>query len=97
MSERIGILSPARSGDVYRVLRVLDASGDVLGEQVTVPFQTVMPPTRWESGQIVAEQGYVPLSESQSRNIRVMVGWRQAESGPALPADSGAELVEIYP
>jgi hypothetical protein len=82
--------------DVYRVLRVLDPNGVVLGEQVTVPFQSVLPPTRWDRGQIVAEQGYVPLSESQSRNVRVLLGWRQAAAGPALPAESGEELVEIY-
>jgi hypothetical protein len=82
--------------DVFRVLRVLGPSGDVLGEQVIVPLQTVLPPTRWERGQIVAEQGYVPLSESQSRNVRVLLGWRQAASGPAIPSDAGSDLVEIF-
>jgi hypothetical protein len=82
--------------DVYRVLRVLDSNGALLGEQVIVPLETVLPPTRWERDQIVAEQGYVPLSESQSRNVRIELGWRQSATGPALPAESGAELVEIY-
>jgi uncharacterized membrane protein len=82
--------------DVFRVLRVLDRNGALLGEQVLVPLQTVLPPTRWERGQIVAEQGYIPLSEAQSRKIRIELGWRQSANGPALPAESGAELVEIY-
>jgi len=82
--------------DVFRVLRVLDRNGALLGEQVTVPLQTVLPPTRWERGQIVAEQGYVPLSDAQSREVRIELGWRESENGPALPAGSGAELTEIY-
>jgi hypothetical protein len=82
--------------DVFRVLRVLDQNGAPLGEQVIVPLQTVLPPTRWERGQIVAEQGYVPLSDSQSRSARIELGWRQSANGPTLPAESGAELVEIF-
>jgi uncharacterized membrane protein len=82
--------------DLFRVLRVLDGNGALLGEQVIVPLQTVLPPTRWERGQIVAEQGYVPLSADQARNARIELGWRQTANGPGFPGESGAELVEIY-
>jgi uncharacterized membrane protein len=82
--------------DLYRVVRLVDARGAVLAEQVTVPLQSVLPPTRWERGQTLAEQGVVSLAGTRIGEVRVMVGWRETAAGPALPAESGEELVEVY-
>lgn len=76
--------------EVVRILRVEDPQGQLIAESIDVPLRTVLPPTRWERGQLVAEHARASVPEGFSGRFRILIGWRE----PATP--EATALVEIF-
>ncbi|MFN0074205.1 MAG: DUF2079 domain-containing protein, partial [Chloroflexota bacterium] len=82
--------------EVVRLVRLTDDAGLALAERQDIPLQALLPPTRWERGQTVAEQVSLPLPAGYRGTFRILVGWRETIDGVPLRSDGGADLVEIY-
>lgn len=81
--------------DILRVLQLTDGSGMVLDEQVLSPLVSMLPPSRWERGQVVAEQATLEIPPTLTGGYAIRVGWRTPDNRP-IPFEDGTELLEVF-
>ena len=71
---------PAR--ELTRVVRVLDAGGDVIAEQRGTPLDELYPTSEWPAGQVVLDRIRVPLDGRAP--ARLVAGWAAGRGEPEL-------------